>query len=72
MKKVLLLFALCTVFHQLQAQQLFQPKPADSLTEKLLGKYPKVQPNTQLQLLKPQPNLNEMLSALNTKNSSQR
>jgi hypothetical protein len=61
MKKILLLFMLILGAFQLKAQQLFQVNPADSL----LDKYFKAKPN-ELQLLQPQLNPNEILSALNT------
>jgi hypothetical protein len=67
MKKILILFILFTGAYQLKAQQLFQAKPADSLSKNLLDKYLKTKPNDEWQLLKPQLNLNETLSALNTK-----
>jgi hypothetical protein len=65
MKKILLLFILFIGVFQLKAQQLFQVKPTDNLTNNLLGKYFQIKPG-EWQLLQPQLNINEVLSAINT------
>ena len=64
MKKLIVIFILFAGAYQLKAQQLFQAKPADSLSNKLLDNYLKIKPNNPWQ---PLLNPNGALSVVNTK-----
>ena len=61
MKKNLLIIFLMAAGYHLKAQQFFQVKPADSLTNELLNPL-KVKPNTDFKLFKPNTSLYQPLA----------
>ncbi len=66
MKKSLLVLVLIAVFCQAKAQQLFQPKPADSLKNTLLQKYLNITPGSQPQLFQLKTTPLENMASVNT------
>ncbi|WP_428327362.1 hypothetical protein [Mucilaginibacter sp.] len=67
MKKILLVIVLAAGTYQLKAQQLLQVKPADSLSQKSIDNYLKLQIDSSIKLLKPEPFAlnNSKLSSVN-------
>ena len=64
MKKLFLLTLLLAAAYGLKAQQLFNVKPADSLSQRLLGQYFKLQPGNSFKPVRPLLNPNPMLAVV--------
>ncbi len=66
MKKALLLILVIAAFSQAKAQQLFQFKPADSLTNNPFERYFQAKPYTPQPFFHPQLQPNQVLASVNT------